>query len=42
MKLQYPELFSFAKNKVISVCKFYAQNNIHGLFSLPLSTKAFQ
>lgn len=42
LKLQYPELFSFAKNKAISVCKFYSQNSTQDLFSLPLLAEDFQ
>lgn len=32
-KLQYPELFSFAKNKAISVSNFYSQQHIQNAFS---------
>jgi hypothetical protein len=37
-----PELFSFAKNKFISVDKAFSEANLHQLFSLPLSEPAFQ
>ena len=37
----YPELHSFAKNKVISVRDFYAQQHLPDLFNLPLSTEAY-
>jgi len=42
LKLEYPELFSFAKNKAITACKFFSQQLTQDLFSLPLSTEAFQ
>lgn len=37
----YPELFSFAKNKTITVSMAKATNNLHELFHLPLSQEAF-
>lgn len=42
LKLEYPELFSFAKNKKISVNMLYSQQQLQSLFSLPLSIEAFQ
>lgn len=41
LKLEYPELYSFAKNKWISVYTLYLQQPITDLFNLPLSTEAF-
>jgi len=41
LKSDYPELYSFAKNKWISVHSVYHQQSINGLFGLPLSTEAF-
>jgi len=38
LKLDYPELYSFAKNRWISVHTVYHQQSIHDLFNLPLST----
>jgi len=37
-----PELFSFAKNKSISVERAFSENHLSQLFSLPLSHIAFQ
>jgi hypothetical protein len=39
---QYPELFSFARNKDILVHKFFNLYPTQGLFSLPVSSEAFQ
>jgi hypothetical protein len=37
-----PRLFSFAKNKTISVAQFLLNNSIEQQFHLPLSVQAFQ
>jgi hypothetical protein len=42
LQLQYPQLFSFTRNKNISVQEFCSQTPIQDLFSLPVSTEAFQ
>jgi hypothetical protein len=42
MDLQYPQLFSFARNRDISVQNFFSQNAPHDLFSLLVSAEAFQ
>jgi hypothetical protein len=42
LHIKYPRLFSFAKNKNISVAQFFQNNQIENQFHLPLSTKAFQ
>jgi hypothetical protein len=39
---EFPRLFSFAKNKQISVAQFLLNNNIEQQFYLPLSVQAFQ
>jgi hypothetical protein len=39
---KYPRLFSFAKNKNISVAQFLQNNQIENQFHLPLSVQAFQ
>jgi hypothetical protein len=39
---EFPMLFSFAKNKKISVAQFLLNNNIEQQFHLPLSVQAFQ
>jgi len=39
-QLAYPELFSFAKNKAISVAEAKSLGNFHDLFHLPLSEEA--
>lgn len=38
---QYPELFSFAKDKSISVCSFINAEDLTELFYLPHSSQAF-
>ena len=40
-QLAYPELFSFAKNKAISVAEAKSLGNFHDLFHLPLSEEAY-
>lgn len=42
LQLQYPELFSFAKNKVAPVAEFFSAQVPEDLFLLPLSTEAYQ
>jgi hypothetical protein len=42
LKLECLELFSFAKNKVISVSSFFSQQALSEFFQLPLSLEAFQ
>lgn len=41
MQDQYPELYSFARNKNITVCNFYTHDPISMAFNLPLSAEAF-
>lgn len=41
LHLEYPELFSFAKNKEICVAKALLVQNLSDLFHLPLSLEAF-
>lgn len=36
-----PELFSFAKNSQLSVCKAFLEEDFANLFQLPLSQQAF-
>jgi hypothetical protein len=38
----FPRLFSYAKNKSISVANFLTNNNIQDQFHIPLSIQAFQ
>jgi len=40
-KNKYPELYSFAKNKNISLANAKQTENIHNLFHLPLSEQAY-
>ena len=40
-KLQFPELYSFAKNKSISLSKALGTVTFHDLFSLPVSIEAY-
>jgi hypothetical protein len=40
-KLQYPELYSYAKNKSISLRKAHDTTTLHVLFSLPVSVEAY-
>jgi hypothetical protein len=40
-KLQFPELYSYAKNKSISLSKAHGTATFHDLFSLPLSVEAY-
>jgi hypothetical protein len=42
MQIKYPRLFSFAKEKKISVAQFLLNNNLESQFHLPLSEQAFQ
>lgn len=42
MQFEYPELFSFARNKSISVSELFTRQHIEDLFSLPLSAEAFE
>lgn len=42
LSAEFIELFSFARNRSITVSKFYSQQPLHDLFSLPLSIEAFQ
>jgi hypothetical protein len=42
MQTNYPRLFSFAKNKKISVAQFLLNNSLEAQFHLPLSEQAFQ
>jgi hypothetical protein len=39
---RFPRLYSFAKNKQISVAQFLLNNSIQEQFHLPLSVQAFQ
>jgi hypothetical protein len=39
---KFPKLYSFAKNKEISVAQFLLNNQIENQFHLPLSEQAFQ
>ena len=39
---EYPQLFSFAKNKYITVSKFFALQQPQIAFNLPLSAEAFE
>lgn len=39
---QFPELFSFARKKDITVSRFFSQQSLQKLFALPLSVEAFQ
>jgi hypothetical protein len=41
LKLEYPELFSFAINKTISVNMLYSQQQLQSLFSLPYQLRPF-
>lgn len=40
-KLQFPQLYSFAENKTISLSKTQNTTAFHDLFSLPVSVEAF-
>jgi hypothetical protein len=42
MQHKFFRLFSYAKNKDISVAQFLTNNQLHGQFHLPLSVEAFQ
>jgi len=42
MQSKFPRLFSFAKNKKISVLQFLSNNNLQSQFHLPLSEQAYQ
>jgi hypothetical protein len=42
MQHKFPRLYSFAKNRDISVAQFLANNQIQEQFHLPLSVEAFQ
>lgn len=42
LQFEYPELYSFAKNKATSVSHLFSQQQLESLFWLPLSTEAFQ
>jgi hypothetical protein len=40
-KLQSPELFSYAKNKLICLNIAHGTDSLHNLFNLPMSVEAF-
>lgn len=40
-KLQFPELHSYAKNKLISLSKAHGAAALHDLFNLPVSVEAY-
>jgi hypothetical protein len=40
-EIQFPELYSFAKNKSISLRKAFDSVNFHDLFNLPVSVEAY-
>jgi len=42
LKEDYPELYSFALNNNVSVTNYYAHQQLQEIYSLPLSTEAFQ
>jgi hypothetical protein len=42
MQYKFPRLFSYAKNKDISVAQFLISNQLHEQFHLPLCVEAFQ
>jgi len=42
LAIEAPELFSFAKNKMISIRKAFDHDDFADLFQLPLSQVAFQ
>jgi hypothetical protein len=42
LQAKYPRLFSFAKNKIISVAQFLSNNTLETQFHLPLSEQAYQ
>jgi hypothetical protein len=42
LSTKFPRLFSYAKNKNISVAQFLQNNQIETQFYLPLSAQAFQ
>jgi hypothetical protein len=42
MQIKYPRLYSFAKNKNISVAQFLTNNTLEMQFHLPLSEQAYQ
>jgi hypothetical protein len=39
---KFPRLYSYAKNKKISVAQFLTQNQVQDQFHLPISAQAFQ
>lgn len=41
-KLEYPELFSFVRNKAATISSVFSQQDLSALFMLPLSSEAFQ
>jgi hypothetical protein len=41
MQIKFPRLYSFAKNKKISVSQFLLNNSLHTQFHLPLSEQAY-
>ena len=42
IKLEYPELYSFAKKPDISLRNAASANSVTGLFNLPFSVEAFE
>jgi hypothetical protein len=42
LQQEYPRLYSFAKNKQVSVAHFLLNNGIDSQFHLPLSDQTFQ
>jgi hypothetical protein len=42
LQQKFPRLYSYAKNKYISVAQFLLSNNSQEQFHLPLSVEAFQ
>jgi hypothetical protein len=42
LQQKFPRLYSYAKNKYISVAQFLLSNNIQKRFHLPISVEAFQ
>ena len=42
LKQSFPRLYSFARNKNISVAKFLQNNDMQEQFHIPLSVEAFQ
>ena len=41
LQLQYPKLYSFARDKCITISKLFSHSHIENLFILPLSAEAF-